>query len=117
MNEIIKNVVVIITDGMLVRMDCTNNRNKEERDFLFRLSNGDDGAAGDSTATPKTTTYGRYIYNNTTTTGRCGSDFCVLATATATPQHEEVAAVTLVVVSSSSSTVRLWRWWERRGNP
>ena len=77
-------MIVIITDGMLVRMDCTNNRNKEERDFLFRLSNGDDGAAGDSTATPKTTTYGRYIYNNTTTTGRCGSDFCVLATATAT---------------------------------
>ena len=93
MNEIIKNVVVIITDGMLVRMDCTNNRNKEERDFLFRLSNGDDGAAGDSTATPKTTTYGRYIYNSTATTGRCGSDFAYY--------------VTLVVVSSSSSTVRL----------
>ena len=113
-------MIVIITDGMFVRIDCTNTRNNEERYYsvcpttsnkprikLPCVSNGDDGAAGDSTATPKTITYGRYIYNNTTTTGRCGSDFCVLATATATPQHEEVAAVTLVVVSSSSSTVRL----------
>ena len=91
---------------MFVRIDCTNTRNNEERYYsvcpttsnkprikLPCLSNGDDGAAGDSTATPKTTTYGRYIYNSTATTGRCGSDFAYY--------------VTLVVVSSSSSTVRL----------
>ena len=77
---------------LFVSFHSTTTSNKP-RIKLSCVSNGDDGAAGESTATPKTITYGRYIYNSTATTGRCGSDFAYY--------------VTLVVVSSSSSTVRL----------
>ena len=68
---------------LFVSFHSTTTSNKP-RIKLSCVSNGDDGAAGESTATPKTITYGRYICNSTATTGRCGSDLCVLATATAT---------------------------------